>query len=119
MFAWSRTTPAAEACETASIDAAAQSAAAGTFFMMSPNKGPRHVGEAGRTLGCASCLPQLSSRARGVEDTCGGGWRPNDNPKRDPLWLLPSGPDQVGEALVRRRSPRRHMADGARGGKGK
>jgi hypothetical protein len=27
------------------------------------------------------------------------------------LWLLPSGPDQVGEASARRRSPRRHMAD--------
>src|ERR1051325_587230 len=46
-----------------------------------------------------------------------GGWRPNDNPKRDSLWLLPSGPDQVGEALVRRRSPRRHMADRAGGRK--
>ena len=33
------------------------------------------------------------------------GWRPNDDPERNSLWLLPSGPDQVGEASARRRSP--------------
>jgi len=47
------------------------------------------------------------------------GWRPNGDPERNSLWLLPSGPDQVGEASARRRSPRGDMADRARGGKGK
>lgn len=44
-------------------------------------------------------------------------WRPNDNPERNSLWLLPSGPDQVGEASVRRRSPRRYMRVWGSGGK--
>ena len=32
-------------------------------------------------------------------------WRPNSDPKRNSLWLLPSGPDQIGEDYVHRRSP--------------
>src|SRR3954464_11270529 len=33
-------------------------------------------------------------------------WRPADDPERNSLWLLPLGPDQVGEDSARRRSPR-------------
>jgi len=32
---------------------------------------------------------------------CALGWGIGHRPKRGSLWLLPSGPDQVGEALAR------------------
>ena len=33
-------------------------------------------------------------------------WRPDNDPEQISLWLLPSGPDQVGEHSAHRRSPR-------------
>ncbi len=43
------------------------------------------------------CLLRLRS--------CGSGWEAGQRPGRNSLRLLPSGPDRVGEALVRRRLP--------------